>query len=165
MFWATWAVYNICLTIVFGVLHQGGVVPSLFYMHDQLAALNHTQSARLIYWKTYMPPWHLLAIQEAGASAIVLQGNLADAAASSSGETNTTTYVITTFAMKASLPPAIERCLTFEHAMFPHLDLDHIGESVKLGWKGGLSLGIWIVDMMCIERSSNLGDALPLQIE
>ena len=101
----------------------------------------------------------------AGASAIVLQGDLADAASSYSGETDTTTYVITTFAMKASLPSAIGQCLTFEHALFPHLDLDHIGESIELGWKGGFSLGIWIVDMVCIERSINVDDALPPQIE
>lgn len=57
---------NIVLVLLFGVLHQGGVVPSLFYLHDKISSMDVTHSARIVYWKTYMPPLHLLAIDEQG---------------------------------------------------------------------------------------------------
>lgn len=52
--------------------------------------------------------------------------------------------------MKASLPPQITACFSLDYLIFPHLDLDHIAESVEVGWVFGLSLGIWIVDKGCI---------------
>lgn len=63
-----WATSNLLLTLFFGVLHQGGVVPSLFYLHDQISVMGPLQGAHIIYWKTYMPPRHLLAIHEQGNS-------------------------------------------------------------------------------------------------
>ena len=56
--------FNVALTILFGVLHQGGVVPSLFHVHD---LVKHNQHSSIVaYWKTYMPPRHLLAIPATG---------------------------------------------------------------------------------------------------
>lgn len=64
---------NLALAIVYGVLHQGGVVPSLIDLHDRLLTLKQeTPSdlngtlASVTYWKTYMPPWHLLAVSAEG---------------------------------------------------------------------------------------------------
>jgi phosphatidylinositol glycan class Z len=63
----TWVIINILLAFLFGVLHQGGVVPSLFHLHDRISAVDFTDNAaHIIYWKTYMPPRHLLAIEEQG---------------------------------------------------------------------------------------------------
>ena len=70
---AFWVVYNLDLAIVYGVLHQGGVVPSLIGLHDRLVTLKHNAApgfngtlASVTYWKTYMPPWHLLAVSAEG---------------------------------------------------------------------------------------------------
>ncbi|KZP17350.1 glycosyltransferase family 22 protein [Athelia psychrophila] len=171
VFWTTWVAFNISLTLIFGVLHQGGVVPSLFHMHHQLSSLDAAQNAQVIYWKTYMPPWHLLAIPGtdvssgrirltdlAGAPVTVLEESLADTTLTSSIVGDTITYLVAPFAMKALLPRVAEHCLVLEHAVFPHLDLDHIGESIELGWKGGLSLGIWTIDTTCIGRSKYVHD-------
>jgi len=63
----TWITFNILLAFIFGVLHQGGVVPSLFYLHERISAVDFIDNAaQIIYWKTYMPPRHLLAIEERG---------------------------------------------------------------------------------------------------
>lgn len=57
-------IFNIALSVVFGSLHQGGVVPSLFHVHD-LVKTNQNSSI-IVYWKTYMPPRHLLAVPDSG---------------------------------------------------------------------------------------------------
>ena len=60
---------NIALAALFGVFHQGGVVPSLFRIHDIIydsASGVAVQDYRIAYWKTYMPPRHLLAVRQSG---------------------------------------------------------------------------------------------------
>src|ERR1700691_3081532 len=64
----TWIAINILLTLLFGVLHQGGIVPSLLFLHDRISAVDFTKDVHIIYWKTYMPPRHLLAVGERGMS-------------------------------------------------------------------------------------------------
>ena len=46
-----------------------------------------------------------------------------------------------------------QKCLKEINRVFPHLDLDHISESVQVGWKDGLSLGIFDVDTACIREA------------
>lgn len=174
IFWISWLAINILLTLLFGVLHQGGLVPSLFYLHDRLSISGLVQSSHIIYWKTYMPPRHLLAIAERD----VVSGrvNITDLAGASSSSLYKTlvhpstvdillsdknnvrsyskeaTYLVTPFPMKASLLRQITTCFSLEHRVFPHLDLDHIKESVEAGWKDGLSLGVWRVDKDCVSN-------------
>ncbi len=53
--WGAHFVYHASATAFFGILHQGGVVPSVL-------ALNHLpQKSHIVYWKTYPPPLHLLS--------------------------------------------------------------------------------------------------------
>lgn len=61
-----------------------------------------------------------------------------------------TTFLVTTFPMKASLPAETVACFSLHHTVFPHLDLDHIGESMEGGWRDGLTLGVWKVNNDCI---------------
>ena len=61
----SWIIYNALLSLFFGVLHQGGVVPSLFLIRSQIIAADVSQT-HIVYWKTYMPPWHLLMVNERG---------------------------------------------------------------------------------------------------
>ena len=53
-----WIVSNVALAIFYGVLHQGGLVQSLFQMQKasgSAAGLDH-----VVFYHTYMPPRHLL---------------------------------------------------------------------------------------------------------
>jgi GPI mannosyltransferase 4 len=59
-------------------------------------------------------------------------------------------FLVTPFPMKSTLSPKMTPCLVLDHRVFPHLDLDHIGESVEAGWRDGLSLGIWRIDKDCM---------------
>jgi len=59
-------------------------------------------------------------------------------------------FLITPFPMKSTLSPTMTPCFALDHRVFPHLDLDHIGESVEAGWSDGLSLGVWRVDKDCV---------------
>jgi len=172
IFWTTWITINALLACLFGVFHQGGVVPSLFYIHGQISSGGFGENVHVIYWKTYMPPRHLLAINERDViSGRISITDLAGASSSSiyrailypsndvfsftgkpdvSSYSGATTFLVTTFSMKALLFPEIIACISLDHRVFPHLDLDHIGESVREGWRDGLSLGIWKVDRTCV---------------
>jgi phosphatidylinositol glycan class Z len=48
-----WVGFNVILLLVFGVLHQGGVVPSLLSSSDVIGAQD---GGSLLFHKTYMPP-------------------------------------------------------------------------------------------------------------
>lgn len=56
-----WAVGNVLGCLIFGALHQGGVVRALGHM--QLEKTVHT-NAVVIFWHTYMPPKHLLLVPD-----------------------------------------------------------------------------------------------------
>ena len=64
-----------------------------------------------------------------------------------------TTFLVMPFPMKSSLLPEMTACFDLDHRIFPHLDLDHIEESVEAGWRDGLSLGIWRVDKDCVSHT------------
>ncbi|KAI7869953.1 Alg9-like mannosyltransferase family-domain-containing protein [Spinellus fusiger] len=85
MFWITWIMFNIITTFVFGVLHQGGLVPTLSYLQQQYTGIqgceqtpvggltchldfkakkprsDYNVTTHFVFYKTYMPPRHLLA--------------------------------------------------------------------------------------------------------
>ncbi|POS85646.1 hypothetical protein EPUL_002316 [Erysiphe pulchra] len=53
--WSTmWIIFNVFFGILMGVYHQGGVVPTQFFMSNQHDASN------AVWWKTYPPPIWLL---------------------------------------------------------------------------------------------------------
>lgn len=51
---AVWVIFNVVLGVLFGVFHQGGVVPAQFHLR------NTTNAANAVWWKTYSPPTWLL---------------------------------------------------------------------------------------------------------
>ncbi|GJE93065.1 glycosyltransferase family 22 protein [Phanerochaete sordida] len=162
-FWVTTAVFNFALAVVFGILHQGGVVPSLFRVHELMSQSNH--SSAIVYWKTYMPPRHLLAIPEADVQAgrvfiTDLAGEDADAVPSvlsslPSGDGRTDVYLVTPPFAARSLDQRTADCLKLDKRIFPHLDLDHIPESVEMGWREGLSLGIYLAELECLKAAGD----------
>ena len=56
VFRASFFVFHVVLTVLFGFLHQGGVIPCLL---ENQPALRHASS--LFFWKVYPPPTVLLA--------------------------------------------------------------------------------------------------------
>lgn len=61
----SWCIWYVIGYIFFGVLHQGGVIPSLFHLHQVIheKVQNSTElyCHHVVYFHTYMPPPHLLA--------------------------------------------------------------------------------------------------------
>lgn len=49
------------------------------------------------------------------------------------------------------------KCFGLRDRIFPHLDSDHVSEAMTMGWKDGLSLGIFNVDTTCLEVGTTRG--------
>ena len=90
----------------------------------------------------------------AGASSAELYNALFDRpVAGSSSKINTNiSYLVAPFSMVATLPIEVVACLDINRRVFPHLDMDHLGESVDVGWKDGLGLGVWTVNRQCLAK-------------
>lgn len=167
-----WIIFNLVFAVVFGVLHQAGVVPSLFYLHSRIAN-DPSANTHIIYWKTYMPPRRFLGIPQqghfhlcpgcsmltrpidaesgkvditdlAGASQETLIDNLLPTGPA------TTTYVVTPVPMYKTLPSRVSPCFTPQTRIFPHLDLDHVRASIDAGLYDGLALGVYTVERSCV---------------
>ncbi|KAG1802573.1 glycosyltransferase family 22 protein [Suillus variegatus] len=155
-FWVSCSIFNFVLAVLFGILHQGGVVPSLFHLHPLVANASLGTRTNIIYWKTYMPPLHLLGVNERDvATGLVSFVDLAgasqdDFAASLSADDYDRTFLVTPVAMRYTLPPAITGCMELNQTIFPHLDLDHISESIDAGVLDGLRLGLYTLSRNCV---------------
>ncbi|NXP73224.1 PIGZ mannosyltransferase, partial [Ramphastos sulfuratus] len=60
-------IFNVLGALLFGCLHQGGVIPCLFHLEQLLhspESLNHTRHYTLLFAHTYMPPRSLLNIKK-----------------------------------------------------------------------------------------------------
>ncbi|NXR12651.1 PIGZ mannosyltransferase, partial [Semnornis frantzii] len=60
-------IFNVLGALLFGCLHQGGVIPCLFHLEQLLhspESLNHTRHYTLVFAHTYMPPRSLLNIKK-----------------------------------------------------------------------------------------------------
>ncbi|KAL1933501.1 hypothetical protein VTP01DRAFT_7591, partial [Rhizomucor pusillus] len=84
LFWLAWPMFNIIMTYMFGVLHQGGIVQAMMYLQQQSLGVRgcrelsngdlfcnfgtqgepftneYNVTTHLVFHKTYMPPRHLL---------------------------------------------------------------------------------------------------------
>jgi phosphatidylinositol glycan class Z len=59
--WITiWIIFNVCLGLLMGVFHQGGVVPAQLWVGKQ------TGIQQAFWWKTYSPPTYLLGNNHQG---------------------------------------------------------------------------------------------------
>ena len=60
----SWSVWNVIGCILFGTMHQGGVVPSLLHLHkvinEKVQSSTEPYCHHVVYFHTYMPPTHLL---------------------------------------------------------------------------------------------------------
>ncbi|OJA17272.1 hypothetical protein AZE42_03048 [Rhizopogon vesiculosus] len=147
-FWVSCSIFNLVLAVLFGILHQGGVVPSLFHLHSVVTNTSVGTRINIIYWKTYMPPPHLLGINERDISSGKISfTDLAGApqdhfTASLVASDYDRSFIVTPVAMWYTLPHAIKNCMELDKPIFPHLDLDHVSESMDAGALDGLRLGV-----------------------
>ena len=174
-------ILNVVLSVLFGFLHQGGVVPSLLILHRFMHAPDAGNTTAVIYWKTYMPPRHLLSIRGGGRScgtydSTVISLPCTDESftpavvdlAGSSKETlkdtlsrlatpeSSVVYLVTPPFAILDLDVHLKSCLSLRKAVMPHLDLDHIGENVAVGWPDGMSLGIYAIPSECLRVLSSI---------
>jgi len=60
-----WLCFNVIYFIFFALLHQGGVVPSMEFVNSLSKAHSlESSDVEIVYYKTYMPPLHLAALDE-----------------------------------------------------------------------------------------------------
>ncbi|TFK51027.1 hypothetical protein OE88DRAFT_1630583 [Heliocybe sulcata] len=164
IFWVTSVFMNVALTALFGFLHQAGVVPSLFYVHgrisEEISLYGHLD---VVYWRTYMPPRHLLGIRHdtyqdrsvsvtdiAGASTDVLLETIRHliSSADSRRPDCSKVYLVAPF-WATDRVDLNAHGFILEHRVWPHLDMDHLGESVSLGVTDGLVLGVYSSQQDC----------------
>ncbi|XP_078000054.1 GPI alpha-1,2-mannosyltransferase 4-like [Glandiceps talaboti] len=62
-FKVSWIVWNFIGFMFFGMFHQGGVLPSMQRLHD-ISKYNPQTMYHFVFFHTYMPPRHLLAINK-----------------------------------------------------------------------------------------------------
>lgn len=56
-----WLVFNIMGAIVFGYLHQGGVIPATAYTQKMFTHTSNLEiDQHIIFYHTYMPPRYLV---------------------------------------------------------------------------------------------------------
>ncbi|GAA6050678.1 hypothetical protein JCM3770_000888 [Rhodotorula araucariae] len=62
--WALWLIHSLLFTVVFGYLHQGGLLPAIFAVNEELrdptTQLGGAGEVDVVFWRTFMPPRHLL---------------------------------------------------------------------------------------------------------
>lgn len=84
--------------------------------------------------------------------------SLNELVAALSAQSFNSTYLVTPVPMYLMLPQGISSCITLKTHIFPHLDLDHIPESIQAGSYDALRLGIYAVERGCIDvGSSHIG--------
>lgn len=61
-------------------------------------------------------------------------------------------YLVTPdFAMRSLAQPIIQ-CFKIEKRIYPHVDLDHVPESVETGWPWGMALGVYVTHLDCVAQ-------------
>lgn len=59
----TWILFNVILSVLYGLFHQAGVVPTMNELNTMLQSINadDDSSVSLIFWRTYPPPTWMLS--------------------------------------------------------------------------------------------------------
>ncbi|GAA5855852.1 hypothetical protein JCM9279_003339 [Rhodotorula babjevae] len=62
--WALWLAHSAIFTLIFGYVHQGGLVPATLALNAELrdptTRLGDAREVEAVFWRTFMPPRHLL---------------------------------------------------------------------------------------------------------
>ncbi|GAA5889266.1 hypothetical protein JCM5296_005850 [Sporobolomyces johnsonii] len=64
IFSVLWLIHSVLFTILFGYLHQGGLLPAIITLNRELrnstSPLVMGETLDIVFWRTFMPPRHLL---------------------------------------------------------------------------------------------------------
>lgn len=77
-FWIVFILFNIVLSCVFGILHQGGILPCLMRLQQITQKEDEEKSNTsmlIIFSHTYMPPKHVLVSRRPNLELLDLKGN------------------------------------------------------------------------------------------
>lgn len=139
-----WFIFNIFIVILYGHLHQGGLLPALKYVHDSPISSSNTNNLNrkvLITYHTYMPPGYLVTTMTKFEYEQKLQTIIIDLKGAKRDELDLTIkHVLNKYSMNniewfVILPSTLQTHLidskqnkhTFKlvKQFGPHLDLDH----------------------------------------
>jgi phosphatidylinositol glycan class Z len=130
---ALWIVFNIALTILFGLAHQGGVIPTI----SVLSSPHKTTSTSLYFYKTYMPPRYLLANTGESLRVPDLVGMDLEAVRKLLAEDDSSRKLLITPQSFATDFGHVQPVSSY----FPHLDLDNF--RLLNSWRDTLSLSVY----------------------
>lgn len=124
-----WIALNLICTIFFGQVHQGGVIQALEY-----AKINNL-TGTLLFWKTYMPPRHLLhqTNEHPQLRVIDLMGSSHKYAYTQIHKTleSDSVNLVTLSTINLEFCSKNIKC-KIEENFFPHLTMEHLPNLVKL---------------------------------
>ncbi|KDE05330.1 hypothetical protein MVLG_04246 [Microbotryum lychnidis-dioicae p1A1 Lamole] len=153
IFWSLWCLHTILFTLIFGYLHQGGLLPTLIRLNESLRsnAFDSAQNVDIIFWRTFMPPRHLLVPLRT----TPLQVTIKDVAGAPLSELLTiihnsnssrTLLVTPAYAYDALLSGKVDfaRPLYGSRSFGIHLDMDRLQDMVGVDWRR-LGMGVWEV--------------------
>ena len=149
-----WLPFNMFIAIVYGHLHQGGLLPALRYVHD--AAAIDTNHVVLITYHTYMPPGYLFTPMSTRHDGTRPSAKLIDLKGADRAEFELTVervflehatatmqlFILLPGARRIDLVPLEEQKYDFHlvEQFGPHLDLDHgLDTSVHVRYAGSKS--------------------------
>ena len=139
--------FNATLLLLFGVLHQGGLLRSILHL-EQLKQMNaQTSSYRVYYYKTHMPPRFMLSnygspgdlgyvdlVDLKGAGLDVLKAQLS-VQHGAKGEHRMVTLVVAPKSVHFMDDLQMHKCFTVKTSFWPHLsmeDLPHAWSELEL---------------------------------
>ncbi|KDQ55269.1 hypothetical protein JAAARDRAFT_196116 [Jaapia argillacea MUCL 33604] len=131
LFWTTWMISNILPTLAFAIFYRGHVILSVFHIRTLLDEYSDgSTDVRIVYWETYMPPWHLFVTGTdlAGASPFTLL---------------TTLSPIQDAYLIALLDATPRNHVWYYNTRYPHSKRDHLDEVWEVGLRVGLTLGMF----------------------
>ncbi|UZJ56049.1 hypothetical protein CBS101457_005369 [Exobasidium rhododendri] len=156
-------VQYLATAVFFGILHQGGMIPAMLDVNDQLRSRTLARNAdpiQLTFWRSFMPPRHLITpIGKSGESVLVhdRQSMSVEDMARTLVPSHTDSQHLLfgpAWALNNDVKTYLRNLglhLTPLTRPYLHLDTDHLGESIS-EYRGGrglfesFSYAAWSVD-------------------
>jgi phosphatidylinositol glycan class Z len=134
------------MAVFFGLLHQGGTIPAMLDVHRQLSHLASAQGStavQLLFWRSFMPPRHLILPTFKGLSEVLvddcqsmpvalLAKKMAESAA------NVIVFLPSWSRTKEAMDVLHHHGLSLTPVTpsFLHIDTDHLAESIAAYHQG-----------------------------
>ncbi|XP_078062402.1 GPI alpha-1,2-mannosyltransferase 4-like [Mustelus asterias] len=148
-------VFNILCSVLFGCMHQGGLIPCLSYLEKALHSedpMANQPEHNLIFYHTYMPPRYLLNIRsdqesikiiDLGGSDVSVLNNTVDGLLDDLSSKHTEHNQINIYIIAPGTVEYTMKCCDFQWvtvaSFFPHLSMEDPPEIPLLFSKDGLN--------------------------